>query len=85
MLIKCLTNIVIEMTKEYKGEGRGVPPLYCFVEIYFLANNSTLGLAKEFFRFYSERQWLNPNGELIKNWKVLAWQWIFYGTPNDLR
>ena len=60
-----------------KGLGIDVPPALFHVEIYFIANQSTELRAREFFDHYQEKEWLH-NDVPIKNWKVLAWQWIFY-------
>lgn len=61
-----------------KGYGFHVPPDYKDVEIYFLANHSSLEAAKSFYEYYASGNWINRRGHLIKNWKVLAWQWIYY-------
>ncbi len=61
-----------------KGLGNKIPPDLFYVEVYFLANGSTIKTAHHFFNYYNDRNWRNYRNEVIKNWKVLAWQWIYY-------
>ena len=60
-----------------KGLGIQVPPALFHVEVYFIANRSTEAKAKAFFDYYQLKDWMH-NDLPIKNWKVLAWQWIYY-------
>lgn len=77
MFIVCWQVKVIKV-KNNKGYGFNVPPDYKEVEIYFLANQSTIEAAKLFYECFTNRNWINRRGHQIKNWKVLAWQWIYY-------
>ncbi len=61
-----------------KGLGTQIPPDLFLVEIYFLANSSTKEAAHLFYNFYKDNNWRNNRNIIIKNWKVLAWQWIYY-------
>ena len=63
------------------GLGCSVPPLWQHVLIYFIQQDQTAAHAKEFFDYYSKRKWLNSGSALIKNWKVIAWQWIWHSKP----
>ncbi len=40
-------------------------------------------MAKGFFCYYSNKSWLNPKGELITDWKMCAWQWIWNKTERS--
>lgn len=60
------------------GLGNQIPPDLFIVEIYFVANGSTIENAHVFVNHYQNRNWRNNRNIIIKNWKVLAWQWIFY-------
>lgn len=60
------------------GLGNEIPPDLFHVEIYFLANGSTVEIAHHFFNYYKDNDWKNNRNCIIKNWKVLAWQWIYY-------
>ena len=66
------------MLRVDRGIGTEIPPEFKLVELYFLANQSTSELAACFFEHFSCRAWKNRRGRLIRNWKVIAWQWIFY-------
>ncbi|MNJ95264.1 hypothetical protein D3C87_129720 [compost metagenome] len=61
-----------------EGLGNQIPPDLFHVEIYFIANGSTVENAHVFFNEFDKRKWINRNDSIIKNWKVLAWQWIYY-------
>jgi len=63
-----------------KGLGADTPPDLFYVEVYFMANHSTMERAHAFFGFYACREWKNYRNQPIKNWKVLAWQWIYYSS-----
>lgn len=64
--------------KNHNGLGNIIPPDLFYVEIYFLAHSSTTEYALEFYTYYKEKAWKNEQGTFIKNWKILAWQWIYY-------
>jgi hypothetical protein len=59
------------------GLGRDIPPEREYVEIYFLQCKKSIEAASEFFAHYSQRFWRSSNGEIIQDWKRLAWQWIW--------
>lgn len=61
-----------------KGLGNQIPPDLFHVEIYFEANGSTMASAQQFYDYYKGSNWRNYKNDLIENWKVLAWQWIYY-------
>jgi hypothetical protein len=65
------------MTKSLSGGGKEVPPLKRDVCIYFNSAGIEPVLAFEFYDYYSQKQW-KYRGNKIGNWKVLAWQWIWY-------
>lgn len=67
------------MRREWCSAGYGdqSPPDEIHVRIYFLQQGSTEVDARIFFRHYEAKLWKNHRGRLIKNWKRLAWQWIF--------
>ena len=62
------------------GLGRAVPPKWQYVKIYFLEKGQSQLVAKSFFDHYSERNWMNSYGNLLSNWKALAWNWIISKT-----
>lgn len=62
---------------KYRGMGHEVPPLFKFVEIYFLQKDRTTEDALAFFRFYELRDWKGPSGITSRNWKTLACDWIW--------
>lgn len=59
------------------GRGRDMPPKWKYVEIYFLQCKKTEKEASEFYQHYSRRFWRSPTGEIIRDWKRLAWHWIW--------
>lgn len=61
-----------------KGLGAVLPPDSFHVNVYFEANGSTLKYAQHFYQYYEQKGWLNQSQQRIRNWKVLAWQWIHY-------
>lgn len=60
------------------GLGIECPPDEAFVRVYFLQQGSTITEAIKFFGHYRAKRWSNSDGHLLKNWKRLAWTWIFY-------
>ncbi|OJV14279.1 MAG: hypothetical protein BGO21_16170 [Dyadobacter sp. 50-39] len=67
------------MKTAYQNFGRGcdVPPTPEYVEVYFLQCKKTKEAAREFYRHYSMRYWRSLSGKVIRDWKRLAWQWIW--------
>lgn len=61
-----------------KGLGITVPPDLAHVTIYFEEKGCSGDLAMEFFREYEGKGWNNRTGLKISNWKVHAWEWIYY-------
>ena len=60
------------------GYGSRRPPDEIYVRVYFLQQGATEVDAQIFIDHYKTKSWQNEKGELIKNWKQLAWTWIFY-------
>jgi hypothetical protein len=60
------------------GYGSQCPPDEIHVRVYFLQQGSTIVEAVEFFDHYTAKDWSTPEGHRFKNWKRLAWTWIFY-------
>jgi hypothetical protein len=63
--------------KSYTGRGCDVPPARQQVEIYFLQKGLSLQASREFYQHYCNKQWARQDGQLIQDWKRLAWQWIW--------
>ncbi|PSL23641.1 hypothetical protein CLV60_116198 [Dyadobacter jiangsuensis] len=59
------------------GFGSQCPPDETHVRVYFLQHGTTIEEATEFFNKYNAKMWKNDQGALIKNWKRLAWNWIW--------
>jgi hypothetical protein len=47
------------------------------VKIYFSQRGLSIAEADQFFKFYEKRGWKNKKGIFLKNWKNIAYQWIF--------
>ncbi len=58
------------------GFGYQVPPDFGSVIIYF-NQKGMIAEALAFYKHYSNSNWLTQKGSRIKNWKVLATDWIF--------
>ena len=68
-----------------RGYGYQIPPEYDLVAIYFDQKDQA-GQARPFYDHYEEAYWLTPKGSRIRNWKVLATDWIYnYMQENKLR
>ena len=61
------------------GFGSQCPPDENYVRVYFLQKGATLDQAVRFYQHYKAKRWLNNNGKPLKDWKRLAWTWIWYG------
>ncbi|WP_439585168.1 hypothetical protein [Dyadobacter bucti] len=60
------------------GFGNQVPPSWHQVHVYFSQQAASNKEAMDFFKHYQQRKWLNDRGKSLKNWKKLAWTWIWY-------
>lgn len=58
------------------GYGREVPPHPNFVDIYF-DQQQLATEAERFFKHYEKMDWKTITGTPIRNWKVIANDWIF--------
>jgi len=58
------------------GFGYQVPPDFALVVIYFNQKRMTYE-ALAFYQCYCNANWLTSKGSRIRNWKVLATDWIF--------
>jgi hypothetical protein len=67
----------INTAKHIRGLGRELPPVKKHVLVYFQQKGLSIQAATEFYQHYHKRNWLNLNGNLIKDWKMCAWQWIW--------
>lgn len=59
------------------GFGTEMPPVAAHVKIYFSQKGMTDTEAEEFFAEYHKRRWMTALGTPLRNWKVLASNWIF--------
>ena len=66
----------IKIRARQKGFGFNVPPEPEFVSIYFDQQGQP-DEAERFYRYYQNGQWKTITGAKIRNWKVLAADWIF--------
>ena len=64
------------------GFGNQCPPDETFVRVYFMQQGSTIKEALYFFEHYNAKRWSNADGQVLKNWKQLAWTWIWYFQHN---
>ncbi|PST83085.1 hypothetical protein C7T94_10745 [Pedobacter yulinensis] len=61
---------------ETLGFGYNIPPEPEFVAIYF-DQQGCGDQAESFYRHYQKERWKTITGAAIRNWKVLAAEWIF--------
>ena len=61
---------------KHAGFGYIVPPEPEFVAIYF-DQQGCAEQAERFYRHYQNERWQTTSGTNIRNWKVLAQDWIF--------
>lgn len=59
------------------GFGSQCPPDETHVRVYFLQQGTTEFDAHAFFHHLKTKSWKNDQGALVKNWKRLAWNWIW--------
>jgi hypothetical protein len=72
-----------ENKEGFAGLGNFIAPLKMYVLVYFSQQGQPESAAMQFYEYYDSRQWKNTKGSKIKNWKVHAWQWIWYGSHNQ--
>ena len=60
------------------GFGNQCPPDETHVRVYFLQQGSTIEEATEFFNNYNAKVWTTKNGSTLRNWKRIAWAWIWF-------
>lgn len=58
------------------GFGYQIPPDFENVSIYF-SQKGELKLAANFFKHFQCCEWRTPAGSPIRNWKVVATDWIY--------
>ncbi|UOE51363.1 hypothetical protein MTO98_09760 [Mucilaginibacter sp. SMC90] len=63
--------------KQIKGYGNQIPPDKNIVVIWFIEKGSNEITALAFYRSYQVKQWRNKRGNVIKDWKMRAWQWLW--------
>ncbi len=68
-------DILADCTNQ--GMGHQLPPLIGHVAIYFYQLSMTLPDAQNFFQHYEKMEWKTVTGRPLKNWKVLAKDWIY--------
>lgn len=66
----------VKIKARQKGFGFNVPPEPEFVAIYF-DQQGQAAEAERFYRHYENEGWKTITGAKIRNWKVLAADWIF--------
>ncbi len=68
----------MKLTPCSAGFGCQCPPDETHVRVYFLQHGSTPDDSSIFFNHYGAKGWANAKGHRLRNWKRLAWTWIFY-------
>lgn len=69
----------MKLQKCATGFGIQCPPDEIHVRVYFLQQGSTVQDATRFFCHYNTRRWSSASRQRLKNWKRLAWTWIWHG------
>ena len=64
------------MSGNSSGFGYEIPPDFDMVSIYFNQKRQ-LEIACTFFQHFQKANWKTDSGYPIRNWKVLASDWIF--------
>ena len=64
------------------GFGYQVPPEFNAVLIYFDQKNAR-EQARLFYDHFDDACWLTPKGRKIRNWKVIATEWIDNHQQNE--
>nr|WP_199077409.1 hypothetical protein [Pedobacter sp. ASV19] len=65
------------------GFGKIMPPQKAHVIAYFIQKGRQEQESLAFYNYYSLKNWRNSTGEPIKNWKTLAWNWIWNNPFNQ--
>ena len=65
------------MSSKKNGFGKEVPPSRSHVIAWFIQMDFTEKSADEFFGFYDKNCWRNGMGNVIKDSKMTAWNWIW--------
>jgi hypothetical protein len=60
-----------------QGMGHEIPPQISHVIIYFNQQCMALPDAQSFLCYHEKMKWKTITGKPLKNWKVLAKDWIF--------
>lgn len=68
---------MIKPVKKIKGCGRQIPPDKMNVIIWFIEKGSKESTALAFLKFHQLRKWRNNRGNLMKDWKMRAWEWLW--------
>lgn len=71
------------MIKINKGYGKNIPPNKEHVLIWFLQKDKSEKSAIHFFNFYKARGWRSQKGEILRDWKMLAWEWTWKHTDSS--
>jgi len=56
--------------------GGGLPPTIHEVKMYFEQKGFPPLEAEHFFLLHSARGWRTRKGKVIRNWRIVAYQWI---------
>ena len=59
------------------GHGMSVPPILPHVQIYFDQKGLSIKEAEAFYYYQNAHGWKTEAGTPIKNWKVVASNWIW--------
>jgi len=70
------------LSNRIRGYGYQMPPEYDLVAIYFDQKDQA-DQVRPFYDHYEQAYWLTPKGSRIRNWKVLATEWIFNFQQED--
>ncbi|MCJ8208078.1 hypothetical protein MUY27_00065 [Mucilaginibacter sp. RS28] len=59
------------------GHGNSIPPILAHVQIYFDQKGMSAKEAEAFYHYQHAHGWKTDSGTPIKNWKVVAANWIW--------
>ncbi|QQL50172.1 hypothetical protein [Mucilaginibacter ginkgonis] len=68
--------------KLISGFGYSIPPLLEHVTMYFLEKGSSILEIDRFLSCYQRTNWHTKRGYKIKDWKVVANEWIYNNRPS---